>query len=222
MKFKALLVLAIVWLGSNLSLKEYGYSASLVVHIGGDFCLEAMWDRPSEDWGQTGMKDRTQEDRFEAILVEYDAALRRLASAYEKNTDLRNDLIQEIRLALWRALPAFRGQSSERTFIYRIAHNRALTHIAKRHPEQLDMSIALELRDVSPDPEQIVVLRWQRAELQTRIALLPLTLRQVVTLALEGLSNTDISQVLGITEGNVAVRLTRAKKQLKSGGANYE
>jgi len=50
-----------------------------------------------------------------------------------------------------------------------------------------------------------------QAELIARIASLPLTLRQVVTLALEGLSNADTSQVLGITEGNVAVRLTRER-----------
>lgn len=219
MQCGAVLALAIVWLGGNIATKHDGHSVTLALHVCDGSSTEAIWHESSEDWGKTNMKDRSQEERFEAILVEYEAPLRRLASAYEKNADSRNDLMQEIRLALWRALPSFRGQSSERTFIYRIAHNRALTHIAKRHPEQLDMDIALELRDVSPDPEQIVVLRWQWAELQSRIASLPLTLRQVVTLALEGLSNTDISQVLGITEGNVAVRLTRAKKQLKSGGA---
>jgi RNA polymerase sigma factor (sigma-70 family) len=162
------------------------------------------------------------EDHFEKILIEYDAALRRLASAYEKDTFLQNDLIQDIRLALWRALPSFRGQSSERTFIYRIAHNRALTHVAKRRPLQLHTEMALDLPDPLPGPEDMAVMHGQRAELRARIALLPLTLRQVVILALEGLSNIDISQVLGISEGNVAVRLTRAKKQLKTGGGLHE
>jgi RNA polymerase sigma factor (sigma-70 family) len=162
------------------------------------------------------------QDEFEAILLKYDGPLRRLANAYEKDAFLQNDLLQEIRLAIWRALPSFRGQSSQRTFIYRIAHNRALTHVAKRHPDQLDMEMALELPDIAPDPESLAVQQWQCKELQTRIVSLPLTLRQVVTLALEGLSNFHISQVLGISEGNVAVRLTRAKKQLKSGGVIHE
>jgi RNA polymerase sigma factor (sigma-70 family) len=163
-----------------------------------------------------------REDAFEAILLQYDGALHRLTKAYEKDAFLQKDLIQEIRLAIWRALPSFRGQSSERTFIYRIAHNRALTHVAKRHPEQLDMRSALELPDVSPDPEGLAVKRWERAELHARIASLPLTLRQVVTFALEGLSNFDISLVLGISEGNVAVRFTRARRQLRSGGVTNE
>jgi hypothetical protein len=81
------------------------------------------------------------------------------AHAHPCRREHENDLLQEITFAIWRALPSFRGESSERTFIYRIAHNRALTHIAKRHPEQLELSMALELPDISPDPEQIAVLR---------------------------------------------------------------
>jgi RNA polymerase sigma-70 factor (ECF subfamily) len=164
------------------------------------------------------MTDRAQEERFAAILAEYDKPLQRLAFAYEKDSDLQKDLLQEIRLALWRALPNFRGESSERTFIYRIAHNRALTQIAKRHPAQLDLAAALQVPDVSPNPEQTVASQLRELELRTKVASLPLTLRQVATLVLEGLSNREISEVLGITEGNVAVRLTRAKQQLRVGG----
>ena len=221
MKSEAILAIAIVLLGGHKSSRGYGCSVSLAVSSR-DFYIEAVWDAACKDRSEGTMKDRAHEVHFEAVMVEYDGALWRLACAYEKDAFLRNDLVQEIRLALWRALPSFRGQSSERTFIYRIAHNRALTHVAKRHPEQLDMEMALELPDTSPDPEDIVLQRWQRSELHARIASLPLTLRQVVTLALEGLSNMDISQVLGISEGNVAVRLTRAKKQLISGGATHE
>lgn len=156
-----------------------------------------------------------REERLEAILAEYEGPLRRLASAYENDADCRQDLLQEIRVALWRALPGFRGQASERTFVYRIAHNRALTHIARRHPEQLDLAAAAELADVAPDPEEALAMRQRQNELQSQVARLPLIFRQVVSLALEGLSNGEISQVLGISEGNVAVRLTRAKKQLR-------
>ena len=132
-------------------------------------------------------------NRLEQVLAEYDGALRRLVAAYERDADLQRDLLQEIRFAVWRALPSFRGQSSERTFIYRVAHNRATTHAARRHPEQLDLTQALEVPDTAPNPEQIATRRWQQAELVARVASLPLTLRQVATLALEGLSNGEIS-----------------------------
>lgn len=164
------------------------------------------------------MAERAREERFERVLAEYDGPLLRLAGAYEQDADLRKDLAQEIRLALWRALPAFRGQCSERTFIYRVAHNRALTHLARRHPEALELSEAPEAPDPGPDPEQAATMRWERDELRARVARLPLALRQVVVLALEGLGSAEIGQVLGISEGNVGVRLTRARKQLKCGG----
>lgn len=174
--------------------------------------------RSSNPGAELRMIDRGREERFAAVLAEYDKPLQRLAFAYEKDSDLQKDLLQEIRLALWRALPSFRGESSERTFIYRIAHNRALTQMAKRQPVQLELDAALQVPDVSPSPEQTVASQLQELELRNRVASLPLILRQVVTLVLEGMSNREISEVLGITEGNVAVRLTRAKQQLCVGG----
>jgi RNA polymerase sigma-70 factor (ECF subfamily) len=163
------------------------------------------------------MGDRIEENRFEQLLAEYEGPLRRLAGAYERDAELQKDLVQEIRVALWRALRGFRGQCSERTFVYRVAHNRALTHVARRHPEQLQLEEAPEIADAGPDPEQAAAKSEEHAELRARVERLPMTLRQVVMLALEGLSNAEIGEVLGIGEGNVAVRLTRARKLLKEG-----
>ena len=69
---------------------------------------------------------------FERVLAEFGPALRRLAGSYEPDAGRRDDLAQEIAIALWRALPRFRGECSMRTFVYRIAHNRALTHVWRR------------------------------------------------------------------------------------------
>ena len=68
------------------------------------------------------------EVRFGRLLQEHGPALNRLAAGYEWDPVERQDLLQDIALAIWRALPAFRGESSERTFVFRIAHNRGLTH----------------------------------------------------------------------------------------------
>jgi RNA polymerase sigma factor (sigma-70 family) len=163
---------------------------------------------------EAGVKD-TQAGTFEELLVRYDAALRRLAAAYEQDAGLREDLLQEIRLALWRAMPAFRGDCSERTFVYRVAHNRALTHVARRHAEPAELEEAEDVADAGPGPEEDVARRMERATLRERVAALPVTLRQVTMLVLEGLSHGEISEVLGISEGNVAVRLARAKRQLQ-------
>jgi RNA polymerase sigma factor (sigma-70 family) len=163
------------------------------------------------------LRDRT-EDRFNRILREYGPALSRLAFGYEKVAGPREELTQEIALALWQALPHFRGECSERTFVYRIAHNRGLTHACRRQPahQPLDeLPLPSEPVDPRPHPEQQMAMAHQRDRLRSAIQLLPLAYRQTVMLMLEDLSHAEIADVLGITEGNVAVRLNRARKALK-------
>ena len=73
----------------------------------------------------------TLEKQFDRILSEHGAAISRLAFSYEAVAGIREELVQEIALAIWQALPHFRGECSERTFVYRIAHNRGLSpHIS--------------------------------------------------------------------------------------------
>jgi len=159
-----------------------------------------------------------REKRFDRILREFGPALSRLAFGYEREASARDELTQDIALALWQALPHFRGECSERTFVYRIAHNRGLTHVCKRRPvyESLEQLLPpLEPADPRPHPEQQAVISHQRDRLRTAIQRLPLGYRQVVMLMLEDLSHAEIAGVLGITESNVAVRLNRARKALK-------
>jgi RNA polymerase sigma factor (sigma-70 family) len=160
----------------------------------------------------------TVEDRFNRIMSEYGPALARLAFGYERVAGAREELTQEIALAVWQALPHFRGDCSERTFVYRIAHNRGLTHVCRRQPahQPLDeLSPLLEPVDPRPHPEQQVAITHQRDRLRSAIQRLPLAYRQVVMLMLEELPHAEIAEVLGITESNVAVRLNRARKALK-------
>jgi RNA polymerase sigma factor (sigma-70 family) len=164
----------------------------------------------------------TTDARFNRIMHEYGAALSRLAFGYEKVAGAREELTQDIALAIWQALPHFRGESSERTFIYRIAHNRGLSHVFKRHPAHDalplpldDLPRPLEPVDPRPQPEEQLAIANQRDRLRTAIQRLPLAYRQVVMLLLEELSHAEIAEVLGISESNVAVRLNRARKALK-------
>jgi RNA polymerase sigma-70 factor (ECF subfamily) len=62
-------------------------------------------------------------------MREHGLSMMRLVAAYESNRTSRDDLVQEIALAFWKALARFRGDCSERTLLLRIAHNRALTHL---------------------------------------------------------------------------------------------
>jgi RNA polymerase sigma-70 factor (ECF subfamily) len=119
------------------------------------------------------------------------------------------------RLSIWQALPRFRGESSERTFIFRIAHNRAMTRLAQRRPPAISDEGLVELPDAKPDPEGQLAEKQMEERLLKAIHDLPIPYRQVITLALEGLSYADIAAILGIAEGNVGIRLTRARQMLR-------
>ena len=58
------------------------------------------------------------EQWFDTVLAAHGPALGRLASSYTRTTGEREDLLQEIALAIWTALPRFRGECSERTFLF--------------------------------------------------------------------------------------------------------
>jgi len=158
------------------------------------------------------------ETQFDRILSEHGAAISRVAFGYETVASVREELVQEIALAIWQALAHFRGECSERTFVYRIAHNRGISHVWKRRPphqpleeiEESDQPI-----DPRPHPEEQVAQAGQRVRLMSAIQPLPVAQRQMIVLMLEGLSHAQMAEVLGITENNVAVRLNRARKMLK-------
>jgi RNA polymerase sigma factor (sigma-70 family) len=164
------------------------------------------------------LRRQALEAQFDRILMEHGAAISRLAFSYERVASIREELEQEIALAIWQALAHFRGDCSERTFVFRIAHNRGISHLRKRRPphqpmEELDESD--QPVDPCPHPEQQVAQNDQRERLMTAIQTLPVIHRQMVVLMLEGLSNAEMAGVMGITENNLAVRLTRARKMLK-------
>lgn len=158
------------------------------------------------------------EQQFERILGEHGAAISRLAYSYEAVAGIREELTQEIALAIWQALSHSRGECSERTFIFRIAHNRGLTHVRRRRaPQQSldDLEEADEPVDTRPHPDEQLAQMKQRERLASAVQSLPIAHKQMIVLMLEGLSHAEIGEVLGITENNVAVRLTRARKTLK-------
>ena len=158
------------------------------------------------------------EQQFDRILSEHGGALSRLAYGYEAVASIRQELVQEIALAIWQALAHFRGECSERTFVFRIAHNRGLTHVWRQRPAHQpleDLEEADQPVDPRPHPDEQVAQRDQRSRLMEAIQSLPMGQRQMIVLMLEGLSHAEIAEVVGITENNVAVRLNRARKALK-------
>jgi RNA polymerase sigma-70 factor, ECF subfamily len=153
--------------------------------------------------------DQDYRERFADIMAAYASPMRRLCAAYAGHSLDREDLFQEIFLAVWRALPAFRGDASVRTWVYRIAHNVALTWRARDRRRQA-REIPLD-EDTGPRTQ----MDLRRLALRRAIAALSPGDRTVTLLWLEGLSAAEIEDVTGIKSATVAVRLSRIRKHLQ-------
>ena len=154
------------------------------------------------------------DDTFDRIVRTYGEALSRVAWGYVDGSADHDDLLQDVLVAIWQALPRFRGEASTRTFVFRIAHNRGCTFLSRRqHHEPLspDSPIA----DPRPGPEDAIDDAHRREQLARAVRTLPEAQRQAVLLRLEGFSLTEIAALQGTSEANVSVRLTRGRDRLR-------
>jgi RNA polymerase sigma-70 factor (ECF subfamily) len=99
--------------------------------------------------------------------------------------------------------------------VYRVAHNRGLTHVWRRRQQSTFDANLEEVGDPRPTAESAAIHNSGQARLMEAIRSLPVPYRQVITMTLEELPQSEIAAVLGITGNNVAVRLNRARKLLR-------
>jgi RNA polymerase sigma-70 factor (ECF subfamily) len=152
---------------------------------------------------------------FERILKDYEMPMRRLTVSYASEQADRDDIYQEITAAIWTALPRFRGDSSERTWVYRIAHNIAISaSVRNRRRTQRETLLLPDEVSKSLDPEAQSVESERRRLLIEAVRSIRGLDKQIIVLYLEGLSNGELAEVVGLTEGAIATRLSRVRAEL--------
>jgi len=156
-----------------------------------------------------------QDADFKRLMAEHGAMLVRFAASFERNRHAREDLVQDIMLAVWQALPAFRGEASIKTYVVGVAHRRCASHVMRAVAQPQHEELDDEWEDQQPGPEALAGLSQQQQRLLGALRQLPVGQRQLVLLALEGMCYEEIAQLLGISVNNVGVRLNRAKAALK-------
>jgi RNA polymerase sigma-70 factor (ECF subfamily) len=128
------------------------------------------------------------------------------------------DLLQEIFLRVYRHLGKFRGRSSLKTWIYRVAVNHCRSRLGRRRPRELAVREAAwtRLADPGPSPEEVAVASEAARRLERALQRLPRRFREAVVLRdLEGLSYHEIATVAGIRIGTVRSRIARGREQLR-------
>lgn len=138
----------------------------------------------------------------------------KVARTYAPRPSDQEDLIQETLLQLWRALPDFRNQCRESTFIYRVALNVALQWRRRQARRPAEEGWAEIPQTLASGDGNRTETRARLTELYRAIHSLPDVDRALVLLHLEGLSHREIGEILGLTENHIGVKLHRARRRL--------
>lgn len=146
-------------------------------------------------------------------MRDHGTILHHVANGFAEGDD-RKDLMQELLLAVWKAVPAFRSDALPSTFIYRVSHNAALTwkrtqRNYRRKVDQFGSLARADGSDGTTDPSAALL-----AQVYAEIRRLPPLDRSLLLLSLDGVSYADMALIHGLTGSSVGVRLSRAKQQL--------
>ena len=150
--------------------------------------------------------------QFTKMVKEYRKTIYTVCYFFSKDTEEVNDLYQEILINLWRGFPNYRGESSLKTWIWRVSLNTCSNQERKKKSRirTVPLSIDIDLyNDEDAGSRQIQML-------YDRINRLDVFDRAIILLGLENMTYQDIADVVGISVSNVTTRLFRIKEQLKS------
>jgi RNA polymerase sigma-70 factor (ECF subfamily) len=160
---------------------------------------------------------REQDALYEQAGAAHGAMIRRLARGYEADAERARDLLQEVHLELWRSMPLFDGRCALRTWVYRVAHNVAASHIVRRR-RIASRLVDLEALDTEPVPVDWKAQADRHHAAQQLLGLIhrlrPAD-RQIILLYLEGETASAIAEVTGLSPSNVATKIHRIKKLLR-------
>jgi RNA polymerase sigma-70 factor (ECF subfamily) len=150
---------------------------------------------------------------FQNEVEQHKKILYKVCNAYCRDRDSREDLAQEIMFQLWRSYGKFDGRCQFSTWMYRIALNVAIsfyrsegarTRLVISDEQHLLGAVDKEERQ----PEEVRVLHEFIAELD------PLC-KALILLYLDGNTYQEIADIVGITETNVATKISRLKNKMK-------
>jgi RNA polymerase sigma-70 factor (ECF subfamily) len=165
----------------------------------------------------TEAAETARDERYLEAASLYGAPLERMARAYEADPSRRQDLLQDVHVAIWRSLLTFDGRCSLRTWVYRVAHYTATKHmLANRRVRLHEMHTLDDIPDVEDD-RSASSSAAEADSLQRLLTLIehlkPLD-RQVILMYLEDFSAEAIGEVVGLSPTNIATKIHRVKKLL--------
>ena len=150
--------------------------------------------------------------QFTKMVKEHRKTIYTVCYFFSKDTEEVNDLYQEILINLWKGFEKFRGESSLKTWIWRVSLNTCNNQERKKRSSVQTIPLSIDIDLYNDDDAQSKQIQM----LYDRINRLDVFDRAIILLWLENMSYQDIADVVGISLSNVTTRLFRIKEQLKS------
>lgn len=160
----------------------------------------------------TSLSPEDKQTEFLKMLDAHRAMVHKVCHLYGHTPTDREDLYQEISFQLWKAWPSFRGESKRGTWLYRIALNTAITGLRKKRDHVV---LAGEHMPEAIDPGLDREEEERRERMYAAIRTLSEWERAVVMLYLEDRSYEEMEEILGVSQNNLRVRMTRIREKLR-------
>jgi len=159
--------------------------------------------------------DKEQEDLFLKVLEQNQQKLFRICSVYSKNPEDTKDLLQEVLIHIWKSMPSFKSESSIETWIYRITLNVCLRFRSNQIKKQKRFVSMERIPNISAQTEvENTEQNEKLTQLRNCIKILNNGDKAIISLYLEELPYKKISNITGLSENNIAVKIKRIKKKL--------
>ena len=158
--------------------------------------------------------NQSTENQFVEIIKLHQGIVHKVCGMYRHDPNDRKDLFQEIVIQLWRAFPKFRQESKISTWIYQIALNVAISDFRKesRRPQKVELSENLmNISDNACDFDTEEKIQ----QMHLAIAQLSEVEKAIMMLYFEEKNNEEIAEIVGITQNNVRVKMTRIREKLR-------
>ncbi|MGA0334031.1 MAG: sigma-70 family RNA polymerase sigma factor [Kiritimatiellia bacterium] len=186
---------------------------------------EVQEEIPDSHWVQEARQGDLS--AFDYLMSKYQSRIYALLYNMTSNREDAEDLLQDVFLKAYKALPKFKGNSSFYTWVYRIAVNTAINYVRKRKRKQglsldhLDLGLerdpALVQLASQETPDRNLDLKDLQKKLKAALQTLSEKHRMVVVLHdIQGLPHREIGKILGVSSGTVRSRLFYARQQLQA------
>lgn len=158
----------------------------------------------------------TAQHTFSVLLEQHQGIVFKVARTYCWDAEDRRDLIQEIQAQLWRAYPKYDASRRFSTWLYRVALNVAISHVRsassrQQHLTSLDeQSLANIPAPDNDEPDTRVQMLYQI------INQLDAFNRAILLLYLEECNYREIAEIMGLSETNVATKISRLKQKIRT------